>query len=73
MLAKERAMSRLEEALRLVEQLSEEDRAQLLRVLKDSQRGPLLRLADLYGLGRELWQHLDAQEYVNLERASWGN
>ncbi len=26
---------------------------------------------DLEGLGREIWQGLDAQEYVNQERAAW--
>lgn len=26
---------------------------------------------ELCGLGREIWQEQDAQEYVNGERASW--
>jgi hypothetical protein len=26
---------------------------------------------ELRGLGKEIWQGIDAQEYVNQERASW--
>jgi len=26
---------------------------------------------ELQGLGKEIWQGMDAQEYVNRERASW--
>jgi hypothetical protein len=28
-------------------------------------------MMELEGLGKEIWQGLDAQEYVNQERASW--
>jgi len=28
-------------------------------------------ITELQGLGKEIWQGIDAQEYVNRERASW--
>jgi len=28
-------------------------------------------IMELQGLGKEMWQGIDAQEYVNQERASW--
>ncbi len=28
-------------------------------------------ILELRGLGKEIWQGIDAQEYVNRERASW--
>lgn len=28
-------------------------------------------ILELRGLGKEIWQDIDAQEYVNRERASW--
>ena len=28
-------------------------------------------IMELQGLGKEIWQGMDAQEYVNQERASW--
>ncbi len=28
-------------------------------------------ILELQGLGKEIWQGIDAQEYVNRERASW--
>lgn len=30
------------------------------------------RVTELRGLGKEVWQGRDAQEYVNSERESWG-
>ena len=29
-------------------------------------------ILELRGLGKEIWQGIDAQEYVNQERDSWG-
>jgi hypothetical protein len=28
-------------------------------------------IMELRGLGKEIWEGIDAQEYVNQERASW--
>jgi hypothetical protein len=33
---------------------------------------PQHRITALRGLGREVWQGMDAQEYVERERAAWG-
>jgi hypothetical protein len=30
-----------------------------------------LNIYDLKGVGKEVWNNIDAQEYVNSERASW--
>ena len=52
------------EQLRLLEEL-----AVLLRQrLATGSRHSLL---ELQGLGKEIWQGIDAQEYVNQERATW--
>lgn len=32
---------------------------------------PQHSIMELEGLGKEIWQGVDAQEYVNRERASW--
>ena len=32
---------------------------------------PRSNITALRGLGREVWQGIDAQEYVNKERAAW--
>lgn len=32
---------------------------------------PRLDITGLRGLGKEIWQGIDAQEYVNQERNSW--
>lgn len=32
---------------------------------------PKRSILELEGLGKEVWKGLDAQEYVNQERASW--
>ncbi len=33
---------------------------------------PLYDVTELKGLGKEIWKDIDAQEYVNRERDSWG-
>lgn len=55
--------------------LSDDEREQLLRALlqesKDSH--PSHRITELRGLGKALWNEVDAQDYVNAERDSWDN
>ena len=63
------ALSRLRrltpaDQLRLLEELSALVRRQ---VATRAQRSIL----ELQGLGKEIWQSIDAQEYVDRERASW--
>jgi hypothetical protein len=48
----------------------------LLKELAVMVRRPMLvkpkhSIMELEGLGKEIWNGLDAQEYVNQERASW--
>ncbi len=33
---------------------------------------PLHSILELEGLGQEVWNGIDAQEYINQERDSWG-
>jgi hypothetical protein len=41
------------------------------RVAKDVPPEPKHSIMELCGLGAEIWEGIDAQEYVNRERASW--
>ena len=65
-----------EKALRIAESLSPEDQRRLLeelsaRAAKDAPTEPQHSIMELRGLGKEIWEGIDAQEYVNNERASW--
>jgi hypothetical protein len=53
-----------DEQLRLLEELAAMVRHRIIMKPKRS-------IMELEGLGKETWQGLDAQEYVNQERASW--
>ncbi len=61
-----------EHALQMATSLSHDDQLRLIRELMthtaDDQPTSVL---DLYGLGAEVWQNVDAQEYVHRERDSW--
>lgn len=41
------------------------------RTQSKSSSNETLSLLDLKGLGKEVWQGVDAQDYVDRERASW--
>ena len=62
--------------LRNVERLSREEQLQLVadlaQYLRDHEQ-PEARtsILELQGLGKEIWCGIDAQEYVDRERASW--
>jgi len=73
-----------DEQLRLLKELAVMVRRPMLvkpkhRLLKELAvmvRRPMLvkpkhSIMELEGLGKEIWNGLDAQEYVNQERASW--
>jgi hypothetical protein len=54
--------------------LSQEEQLHLIRELEARAAGqePARRsILDLAGLGQEIWQGIDAQQYVNSERDSW--
>jgi len=65
-----------ESALQMAESLSHDDRLRLIEELKaatakDGPSEPQHSIMELRGLGAELWEGIDAQEYVNGERDSW--
>jgi hypothetical protein len=54
----------LHSQLQLLEELATLVRRRITKETKHS-------ILELQGLGKEIWQGIDAQEYVNRERASW--
>jgi hypothetical protein len=70
------AASTYESALQVVQSLSPEDQRRLLAELAArtgaaAPAEPQHSILELRGLGAEIWEGMDAQEYVNNERASW--
>ena len=62
------------EALQLVERLSLEEQQQLLAELAariHQPAEPHSSIRELRGLGKEIWDGIDAQAYVNQERDAW--
>ncbi len=65
------------EILRQAKTLSMQERKELVKLLIDSLDVPdaaprqQRRLSELRGLGKEIWQGIDAQEYVNRLRNEW--
>ncbi len=55
-----------EEQMRLIEDLS-----RLIRQKVTLTPKPKRSILELEGLGKEIWNGIDAQEYVNQERNSW--
>jgi len=75
-------MMTLQEIMREAEALSAEERRTLIKMLVDTltiseapAKGESPRkkrsLLELAGLGAEIWQGVDAQEYVNQLRSEW--
>ena len=64
---------------RILEEAKRLDPTDQLRLLEDiahlirekSSSGRCRSLLELAGLGKEVWQHIDAQNYVDAERKSW--
>ena len=65
------------EILHQAKTLSMQERKELVKLLIDSLDVPNAaprqqrRLSELRGLGKEIWQGIDAQEYVNRLRNEW--
>jgi hypothetical protein len=55
-----------QEQIRLIEDLSSLIRQRVTMTPK-----PKRSILELRGLGKEIWNGIDAQEYVNQERDSW--
>jgi len=71
-------MATYQEIRRQVEDLTPEEQLRLLEELAGIVRHriaktPKRSIMDLEGLGKALWQGIDAKEYVNQERASWSS
>jgi hypothetical protein len=71
------AISVYNDVLRRVQRLSPDDQLRLLedvaslvrrQVTTQARRRSIL---ELRGLGKEIWQDIDAQDYIDQERASW--
>jgi hypothetical protein len=65
-----------EKILRDVESLSRSEQLRLISHLADHLRAHIVpetrtSILELQGLGKEIWRGIDAQEYVDRERASW--
>lgn len=67
-------MSSYNEIIQQVQQLSTDEQLRLLEELAGLVRRQVSTphsIFELEGLGKELWQGINAQEYVNQERDSW--
>ena len=69
-----------EQALRVAEALPREEQLRLIQALAEhtaceGERATSVptSILELCGLGRDIWQQRDAQEYVTSERASWND
>jgi hypothetical protein len=65
-----------ESALEMAESLSHDEKLRLIQELtaragESDASEPEHSILELCGLGKEIWEGIDAQEYVNRERASW--
>ena len=61
----------VEELIEAANQLGPEDRQRLIRALAQHPVEPEHDIRELWGLGKEVWNNIDAQEYINAERDSW--
>ena len=71
-------MSNYHEVRRLAENLTPDEQMRLIEELSGLIRQrvtmtskPKRSILELRGLGKEIWNGIDAQEYVNQERDSW--
>jgi hypothetical protein len=70
------ATASYESALQIAASLSREEQLRLIRELteraaQEAASEVETSLLALCGLGQEIWQQMDAQEYVRRERSSW--
>jgi len=65
-----------EAALEMAQSLSKREKLRLIRELSlespdSAVTSEPVSILDLCGLGAEIWQQVDAQEYVRSERSTW--
>jgi hypothetical protein len=69
----------LERVLGISEQLSASDQLRLISLVSErlrtrmGQEDERVDMLSLAGLGAELWQKIDTDDYLEQERASWDN
>ena len=65
----------IEALIEAAKHLTPEDQERLVQALRQQPGSSTRqrRITEMRGLGKELWQGVDAQEYVNAERDSWVN
>jgi hypothetical protein len=61
----------VEELIKVLAELAPKDRARVARALAQDSTEPLHDITELRGLGKEVWQNIDAQDYVDSERDAW--
>jgi hypothetical protein len=61
----------VEELIQAANRLTPEERARLIRTLTEPIREPEHEITELEGLGKEVWNNIDAQDHINTERDSW--
>jgi hypothetical protein len=70
-------MMTLQDIMREAETLSAQERRELIKMLVDTlsveSPAPKHSLKELRGLGKEIWQGIDAQKYVDQMRDEWDN
>lgn len=69
-------MTNYQEVHRQVEKLTDDEQLRLLEDIAAMVRRRISpkqkrNIMELEGLGKDIWQGIDAQEYVNQERDSW--
>jgi hypothetical protein len=61
----------IEALIEATKHLAPDDKELLRRALAQGPPSQRHHITELRGLGKELWQGIDAQDYVNAERDSW--
>ena len=69
-------MATYQEIRRQVEKLTPDEQLWLLEELAEIVRSrrqlkPKRSIMEMEGLGKDIWQGIDAQEYINQERLTW--
>jgi len=62
-----------EELVEAASQLAPKERDRLIHALTQPTLEPEHEITELRGLGKEVWNNIDAQDHVNAERDSWGS
>jgi hypothetical protein len=61
----------VDELIEAASQLAPDERERLVRALTGEAPIAKRHITELEGLGKEIWQGVDAQEYIDAERDSW--